>query len=628
MRRRGGGRSVLVLALLALVGVLPVGAASSPATAQDAPIPPLPAAVTTVDPTPSGGQLVTRELALSGPGAVTGRTERAAAKGWSTEVGVPAGTTMVDLTWAARTGAVGEVEVRTRLAAGGWSAWEHLASEADEAPDGGGNGRTGVGPVFVGSEGTDRVQVRVASGTLPDVRLDAMRWQAPSAAAPIPTVRMGGPSGPAIHPRSEWAPGGWHVYPGCTKAPVAMDQLRFVVIHHTVNSNTYRPSDVPGLLAGIYRYHTTSRRWCDVAYNFFVDRFGGVWQGRSGAMDAPIMGGHAKGFNTDSMGVALLGQYESGAPPTSAAPSAAALASVRSLLTWKLAIHGLDPKGKVRIVSRGSTKYASGRVVTLPVIQGHQDSSLTDCPGNRLYPQLAALRAGVAADLAKLADPTPWAPYATGPAYFGRIWSDVAGKPPTNTRAAQLTSQVVRDGRTLPQVVADIAVASQSDSRIGVVDRLYTAFVGRHPDTPTLDALVRRRDAGAKLADLAADLAATPEFRARFGRLAPAALASTVYRSLLGRAPNAKEQADIVRQLTSGASPAQFVARVAGSSEHARKRWADSAIAITWFGLLREAPGPATFARWTPTVEAGQPPVDAVAAVLASAEFRERLLEG
>ncbi len=122
-----------------------------------------------------------------------------------------------------------------------------------------------------------------------------------------------------------------------------MGNLSFAVIHHTVNSNTYLPGDVPGLLASIYHYHTDSLGWCDTAYNFIIDRFGGVWQGRSGDMAKPIMGGHAKGFNTSSLGVAFLGQYHPGASPAVAQPSPAALDSARDLIAWKFGMHGIDP---------------------------------------------------------------------------------------------------------------------------------------------------------------------------------------------------------------------------------------------------------------------------------------------
>ena len=68
-------------------------------------------------------------------------------------------------------------------------------------------------------------------------------------------------------------------------------------VHHTVNANDYTRDEVPGILRSIYAYHTQSRGWSDVGYNFLVDRFGRIWEGRYGGVDRPVVGAHTLGYN-------------------------------------------------------------------------------------------------------------------------------------------------------------------------------------------------------------------------------------------------------------------------------------------------------------------------------------------
>jgi len=589
-------------------------------------LPALPAAADVGTP----GRLDVQQVALSGTGAKDRGAARTVTPGWTTDVALRSQRQMVDLTWSGAPS--GAVKVRIPTGPDTWGPWQEMTSDPDEGPDTGGNGRNGVGPLYLGRSGTDQIQIRVSSGRLTDLRMDAMRWIAPTGRAAsdvtrlnpdlTPSGKAGGPAGPVIHPRSQWAPGGWHPeFAGCTKAPVTMSQLRFVVIHHTDGTNNYRASDVPGILAGIYRFHTGSRGWCDIAYNFLVDRFGGIWQGRSGAIDVPIMGGHAKGFNTDSMGVALLGQFQPGASPPVAAPSSAALGAVRQLVTWKLSIHGLSPTATVRIRSNGSTRYAAGRYVNLPLIQGHIDSSMTDCPGSLVRTQMAALRAGVASDLARSASPGTWAPATTGQGYFAQVWRNSQARAATNTQAAQATSQVTRTGRPLAAVVADVLVSAGTDDRIGRIVRLYESFTGRHADTTTLVPLIAKRDQGWSTAALATELGRTPEFTSRYLAGNNGGFIAAVYRNLLGRAPSPAEVATSTKVLASGTTRAAFVASASDSQEYRNRTMQLTRVVDVWFSLLQQAPDAGSYASWPARLSNGTAPSALVALLLPRARW-------
>lgn len=561
---------------------------------------------------PGTGHLEVQEVALAGRGRA------AAGIGWTKTVGVRSGTQMVDLTW---TGAPdGAVRVRVPDGHGGWGEWNTYRADPDEGPDAGGNGRTGVGPLFLAPDGVGRVQVQVQDGKLGDLRLAASRWVTPKAGSGAGAEA----AGPAIHPRSEWAPGPWRPdKPGCTKAPKVMPQLRFVVVHHTDQSNAYRPSDVPGILAATYRFHVDGRGWCDIAYNLLIDRFGGVWQGRSGSIDLPIEGGHAKGFNTDSVGIALIGQHQTGERIPSAAPSAASLLALRRTIAWKLSIHGLDATSPVRIVSNGSTRYPKGKVVVLPRIQGHGDSSYTSCPGNRLRAGFAVLRAGVAADLRAAASPATWKPFTSGQAFFGQLGVDARGRT-TNAEAAQRTSQVVRSKRTVAAVADEALASAPVDDRIGLVARLHHAFTQAWPDTAALTALVAERDRGVKLDAMAAELATVPAFTRRYGGLGDADLVRALYRDLLGREAQPPEVADGVQRLSTGTTRAAYVLRVADSQEHRGRVKVESNVQAIWFALLRRSPSASELATWSGRIRSGTPSASAVAGLLGSAEYLRR----
>lgn len=160
---------------------------------------------------------------------------------------------------------------------------------------------------------------------------------------------------------------------------------RAVTIHHTAGASSYSKSEVPGILRGILSFHTQSRGWCDVGYNMLVDRFGTIYEGRAGGFDRAIVGAHAGGFNTSTFGVAVMGTYSSATPWNS-------LGAIDRIVGWQAARWGYDPTTRVTLTSGGSTRYPSGRQVTLHRVFGHRDVSTTDCPGNGLYTQLSRFR--------------------------------------------------------------------------------------------------------------------------------------------------------------------------------------------------------------------------------------------
>ena len=120
-----------------------------------------------------------------------------------------------------------------------------------------------------------------------------------------------------------------------------------------MSGNTYTAAQVPAVLRSIQAYHQDAQGYNDIAYNFVVDRFGRIWEGRAGGITNVVVGGHSQGFNTGTVGVVALGDY---APPWSR-PRCRVVARV---IAWKFALHRVDPAPRCpsRAPARPSTPKA------------------------------------------------------------------------------------------------------------------------------------------------------------------------------------------------------------------------------------------------------------------------------
>ena len=112
----------------------------------------------------------------------------------------------------------------------------------------------------------------------------------------------GAPQPPTIITRAEW---------GADESLVrsrsrTFDPMTKAVVHHTAGSNDYTAAQSAAIVRGIELYHVEGNGWNDIGYNFLVDKYGQVFEGRYGGMERPVVGAHAMGFNTGSVGVAVL----------------------------------------------------------------------------------------------------------------------------------------------------------------------------------------------------------------------------------------------------------------------------------------------------------------------------------
>ncbi len=231
-------------------------------------------------------------------------------------------------------------------------------------------------PWWVGE--SDRLQARI-SGNVTRVRAHLV-W------SPETLIPLRVPSStvtPPIMPRSTWG-ADEKIRRG---SPTYATDVRFAIVHHTAGQNGYTRAEAAAIVKGIQLFHVQGNGWNDIGYNYLVDRFGTIYEGRFGGIDRNVVGAHALGFNTGSVGIALLGTYED------SAPSAAAQDAIARLIAWRLDLAHVDPTSRVTFVSGGSDRYAVGVPVLLRGVSGHRDTGSTACPGDTLYARLDAIAA-------------------------------------------------------------------------------------------------------------------------------------------------------------------------------------------------------------------------------------------
>ena len=203
--------------------------------------------------------------------------------------------------------------------------------------------------------------------------------------APAATTANGLPV--AVTTRAEW---------GANASYMSWDpeyaRAGHVVVHHTAGTNSYSAGQSASIVRGIYYYHAVVLDWGDIGYNFLVDKFGTVFEGRSGSVAAPAgrmsIGAHARGVNTGTMGISMMGDY------SAVSPSDAQLSSVGKMAGWFLKRAGIsDVTGWAGLHVWTTERYQAGSTISMPRILGHRDVGYTTCPGNVGYSKLGAIRA-------------------------------------------------------------------------------------------------------------------------------------------------------------------------------------------------------------------------------------------
>ncbi|MDQ3158232.1 MAG: SpoIID/LytB domain-containing protein [Actinomycetota bacterium] len=320
------------------------------------------------------------------PTSPTAKPEVAAPKAANVVAELPETTvkpfSMVGVTWdKSTTSSDLTVQVRWRERYS-WSNWTELELDLENTATEG--GRPGTEPQWVGNSDAVAVRVTSGSGVKPaDLKVATIDPGKSDATTPVSfdtgstspaTAAVAGAAlvpKPTIILRSAWGASGGS---GCD-APLYGETTRGTVIHHTAGNNSYTKAQSAGIVKATQAYHTGSRNWCDIGYNFLVDKYGQIFEGRKGGIDKTVRAAHSGNgpVNEETMGVSLMGTFSS-VDATSAMKTA-----VVQLVSWRFSAYSVPAKGTYKLGG-----------VTLNRIAGHRNVVSTECPGARVYSWLSA----------------------------------------------------------------------------------------------------------------------------------------------------------------------------------------------------------------------------------------------
>jgi hypothetical protein len=332
--------------------------------------------------------------------------------------------TMIALTWNGHIDPTAQFRVRVREA-GQWSTWTSLGVSEDFSTESASSTQAGTDPLLTAQADAISVKMLSKSGKLPSglriVTADAVPTARDAEAISIPSRSRSAVAVPqqvvstrgALVARPQFVTRtAWGADESLrTDDPVIASGIVAGFIHHTATTNRYSASQGPAQMRNLYAYFTGTLGYRDMGYSFLVDKYGNVYEGRSGcprdpALAAscdgpsqPAVGGHTSGLNTRTFAVSVIGNYHV-AKPTPAQANLIVNALAKTF-AWKFAPYGVDPLGTVTMVAgkdnKGSARFPEGTSINIATISGHRDVGQTVCPGKYLYPYLPLVRQRVAA---------------------------------------------------------------------------------------------------------------------------------------------------------------------------------------------------------------------------------------
>lgn len=307
------------------------------------------------------------------------------------------------------TGPVPELHVRTRDPEGQWSDWAdvEILDESEGPTQDSQEARIAEASASPADWTTDsvwageatHVQVEAVGGEVGDIEvtfIDAMglsetrveRIGRALRSLGTGTRRAEAASRPKIISRAQWgANESWR------KGSPSYARVRFGVVHHTATGTPRSRSESEAQMRSMYHWHTQGNGWSDIGYNFVVDPFGNVFEGRYGGVDKGVVGAHTGGWNTGAVGVTYMGNTNN------VAVTSAGRAAMTDVLAWKFQLHGVNPSPTATVTVNG---------YRIRTIEGHRNfrsgytressssSFQQDCPGRNLYGQMGTLRKQVA----------------------------------------------------------------------------------------------------------------------------------------------------------------------------------------------------------------------------------------
>ncbi|EFA11602.1 peptidoglycan-recognition protein SC2 [Tribolium castaneum] len=157
---------------------------------------------------------------------------------------------------------------------------------------------------------------------------------------------------PTVISRSEWG-----ARAPKSSQPLAQKPAPFVVVHHSDGSNCLSLQACKSRVKGIQNYHIDHNGWQDIGYNFLIGGDGNVYEGRGWG----IWGAHVPRYNSKSIGICVIGNFQS------TAPTQTQLDALKQLISC---------------AQEGNYVQSDYRLI------GHRQGSRTSCPGNQLFNEI------------------------------------------------------------------------------------------------------------------------------------------------------------------------------------------------------------------------------------------------
>ena len=157
-----------------------------------------------------------------------------------------------------------------------------------------------------------------------------------------------------------------------------------IVLHHT-SEELKQDADDMTLLRAIYLYHTKTKWWWDIGYNFVVWQRGVIYEGR--AWGDYVAWAHAYGNNMWTIGISLMGNY------SELHLNRNQKEGMIEAITYVAEKYGINLKeDAIWAKVCGKSETCIWKPVTTKRLLGHRDIWATDCPGENLYDILPELR--------------------------------------------------------------------------------------------------------------------------------------------------------------------------------------------------------------------------------------------